>query len=221
VDAQEASAGLEEIRGELYKKGTKLAKSWRKRFFVLDPVGQKISYYAGAGAAEAVAAAAARTGREGDSNAGAAGEAPPQPQLHGEVYLRSVKAVSALTEEEARALKLKDGLFGFVLDEPDRTWHLAADSESERDRWIQQVRAVQQASLGDLTKAGPVKKQSNVLKQWNSRYLVCDPVTQTVMMFKTRGSEIRADVHLKDVSYSLYFVRRLMVGVWFFSKRRC
>jgi hypothetical protein len=179
IKTKAAEGEIKELKGVLMKKGDKgvLGKGWKERYCVFDPVEQKVSYYT-----------------KGVS------DEEPQGELHGQIYVRSVSNASSLSPDEAQQYNVPAGGFGFRLDEPDRTWFLAAKDADTQKAWLDCIKAVMSLT-GDLTKTGHMKmQQSKTSKKWNDRYIVLDPVTQSIMIFKQRGSDILKEMHLKDVT---------------------
>jgi hypothetical protein len=186
VQVKEASdkGAMKVVEGCLFKKGSKLSKAWKERYCVLDPYAQTLSYY---------------TKKAGDD--GLKGE------LHGEIHLRSVMNVKKLNEADAKSQKVPKDMFAFMLDEPDRTWYLAVDAagggEDQRKVWLDGLKHIMSVSGSEgLTKAGMVKKLvvGTLRKSWAERYLVLDPMRQTMMLFKDRGSNIQKEIYLKDIT---------------------
>jgi hypothetical protein len=186
VQIKEADeAGMaKEIKGCLFKKGSKLSKAWKERYCVLNRYDQTLSYFTKGKTAE-----------------------EPQGELHGEIHLRSVMSVRKLNDAEIKSQKVPTGHFGFILDEPDRTWYLsvneAGGGEEQRNVWLESLKAIMSVTGSEgLTKAGTVKKLvvGTLRKTWADRYLVLDPMRQTIMLFKDRGSNIQKEVYLKDIT---------------------
>jgi hypothetical protein len=107
----EAMHEVKEVQGTLLKRGNRRNKAWKERYCVLVPSTQELYYY---------------TKKKGVEGAKAKG------QLQDSIKLSAVTRATLVDsknkwhpEAGGRNVKLPDGAFGMVLEEPDRDWYVA------------------------------------------------------------------------------------------------
>jgi hypothetical protein len=118
-------------------------------------------------------------------------------ELHGEIYIRSVNEVRALSEEESQQIRVRDGELGFVLDEPDRTWYFATAEVASQRAWVDGIKSIMNVAE-NLTKASTMLMLLP-RNRWKEQYLLIDPPSQRILLYKQRGSWILEVMHIKDI----------------------